>query len=185
MTHHSIDVGSVLRRTVCDLYSNLVTRPTGAAVRREIEMVLTGLDQPSLTVIDFSQVGLLDFSCADEVVGKLIDGVRRQVIVTDAYVLVRGVRDDHLEAIEAVMQRYDLAVIVETEAGHWHVVGPLDDSMRSVLDEVHRCGRVVPADLAMQVAQSATTVAASLDGLLARRLVMREDDAYVSLQSVM
>lgn len=184
MTHH-IDVGVLLRRTVCDLYSNLVTRPTGAAVRKEIEIVLCGLEAPSLTVIDFSQVGLLDFSCADEVVGKLLDGVHRQVIVTDAYVLVRGVRDDHLEAIDAVMQRYDLAVIVEAENGEWHVVGPLEESMRRVLDAVHRCGRVVPSDLAMQVEQPASSVAASLDGLLARRLVMRDDDAYVSLQSVM
>ena len=70
MTHH-IDVGSLLRRTVCDLYSNLVTRPTGAAVRKEIEVVLSGLEEPSLTVIDFSQVGLLDFSCAEEIVAKL------------------------------------------------------------------------------------------------------------------
>jgi hypothetical protein len=184
VTHH-IDVGSVLRKTVCDLYSNLVTRPTGAAVRREIEVVLTGLDSPSLTVIDFSQVGLLDYSCADEVVGKLLDGVRRQVIVTDAYVLVRGVRDDHLEALDAVMQRYDMAVIVEGEDGTWRVVGPLDDSMRLVLDAVQRCGRVVPSDIAMEVEQPATKVEASLDVLLARRLVMREDDTYVSLQSVM
>jgi hypothetical protein len=180
VTNH-IDVGVLLRRTVCDLYSNLVTRPTGAAVRKEIETVLCGLAEPSLTVIDFSQVGLLDFSCADEVVGKLIDGVSRQVIVTDAYVLVRGVRDDHLEAIEAVMQRYDLAVIVEAEDGQWHVVGPLDEPMRRALDAVHRCGRVVPADLATEVDEPA----ASLDGLLARRLVMRDDDGYVSLQSVM
>ena len=184
MTHH-IDVGSVLRRTVCDLYSNLVTRPTGAAVRKEIEVVLCGLEEPSLTVIDFSQVGLLDFSCADEVVGKLLDGVRRQVILTDAYVLVRGVRDDHLEAIDAVMQRYDLAVMAEGEDGTWRVVGPLNDEMRNVLDAVRRCGRIVPSDLVKEVDQSASTVEASLDGLLARRLVMREDDAYVSLQSVM
>ena len=185
MTHHSIDVGSVLRRTVCDLYSNLVTRPTGAAVRREIEVVLSGLDQPSLTVIDFSQVGLLDFSCADEVVGKLLDGVRRQVIVTDAYVLVRGVRDDHIDAIDAVMQRYDLAVIVEGEDGAWHVVGPLDEPMRRVLDAVQRCGRAATWELAEAVERPASDVEASLDGLLARRLVMRDDDAYVSLQSVM
>jgi hypothetical protein len=184
VTHH-IDVGSVLKRTVCDLYSNLVTRPTGAAVRREIEVVLCGLDEPSLTVIDFSRVGLLDFSCADEVVGKLLDGVRRQVILTDAYVLVRGVRDDHLEAIEAVMQRYDMAVIVESEDGAWRVVGPLDDGMRRVLDAVHRCGRIVPSELVKEVEQPASTVEASLVGLLARRLVMRDDDAYVSLQSVM
>ena len=28
-----IDVSTVLEASVCDLYSNLVTRPTGAAVR--------------------------------------------------------------------------------------------------------------------------------------------------------
>ena len=70
MINH-IDVSSVLRRTVCDLYSNLVTRPTGAAVRTEIENLLSAWRGPSLTVIDFSHVNLLDFSCADEVVGKL------------------------------------------------------------------------------------------------------------------
>ena len=184
MTHH-IDVGSLLRRTVCDLYSNLVTRPTGAAVRKEIEVVLSGLEEPSLTVIDFSQVGLLDFSCADEVVGKLLDGVHRQVIVTDAYVLVRGVRDDHLEALDAGMQRYDRAVIAEGDDGAWRVVGPLDDGMRRVLDAVHRCGRVIKSDLVKAVDTPACDVEASLDGLLARRLVMRDDDTYVSLQSVM
>jgi len=184
VTHH-IDVGSVLRRTVCDLYSNLVTRPTGAAVRREIETVLLGLDSPSLTVIDFSQVGLLDFSCADEVVGKLLDGVRRQVIVTDAYVLVRGVRDDHLEAIEAVMQRYDLAVIVEAEDGAWHVVGSLSEKMRRALDAVHQCGRALPADLAARLEEPASAVTESLDELCARRLVMRDEGAYISLQSAL
>jgi len=79
------------------------------------------------------------------------------------------------------MQRYDLAVIVEAEDGKWHVVGPLDEPMRRALDAVHRCGRVVPSDLATEVDEPA----ASLDGLLARRLVMRDDDGYVSLQSVM
>jgi hypothetical protein len=98
---------------------------------------------------------------------------------------VRGVRDDHLEAIDAVMQRYDQAVIAEGDDGAWRVVGPLDEPMRAVLDAVHRCGRVLPADLVSQMEQPATTVEASLDGLLARRLVMREDDVYVSLQSVM
>ena len=36
-----IDLSSVLRQTVsCELYSNLVTRPTGAAVRTQIEALL-------------------------------------------------------------------------------------------------------------------------------------------------
>ena len=68
-----IDVNSVLRQTLsCELYSNLVTRPTGAAVRTQIEALLADSRERSLTVIDFSHVGMIDFSCADEVVAKLL-----------------------------------------------------------------------------------------------------------------
>jgi hypothetical protein len=54
MTH--IDISSVLRQTLaCDLYSNLVTRPTGAAVRGQIEHLLEEDGDPgrALTVIVF------------------------------------------------------------------------------------------------------------------------------------
>ena len=63
-----IDLSTVLRQTVsCDLYSNLVTRPTGAAVRdADRKQLLAELGERSLTVIDFSHVGMIDFSCADE-----------------------------------------------------------------------------------------------------------------------
>ena len=71
MINH-IDVSVVLRGTVCDLYSNLVTRTTGAAVRGEIEAQLADLTGRSVNVIDFSHVTLLDFSCADEIVAKLL-----------------------------------------------------------------------------------------------------------------
>ncbi len=182
---YNIDLGTVLQRSFSGRYSNLVTRPTGVAVRREIETMVTGLDSPSLTVIDFSRVDLLDFSCADEVVGKFMDGVRRRAILVDAYVLVRGARDDHLEAIEAVMHRYDLAVNVEGEDGSWQVVGPLDDGMRRALDAVHQCGRVIPADLAVALEQPPAEVTESLNALLARRLVMLDEGEYVSLKSVL
>ena len=69
MINH-IDLGTVLRKTVCDLYSDLVTRPTGAAVRTGIEQQLAEAKDRTLTVIDFTHVGLLDFSCADEIVAK-------------------------------------------------------------------------------------------------------------------
>ena len=71
MINH-IDLTGVLRRTVCDLYSDLVTRPTGAAVRDGIEKQLAELGDRSLTVIDFSHVRLLDYSCADEIVAQLL-----------------------------------------------------------------------------------------------------------------
>jgi hypothetical protein len=178
---HHIDISTVLRRAVCDLYSNLVTRPTGAAVRREIEAVLAGPDPPSLTVIDFTQVGLLDFSCADEVIGKLLDGKRRRDDTPGTYFLVRGVRDDHLEAIESAMQRYEHPVIVERLDGTLEIVGPLEERSRRTLELVLSRGRAEPADVAAELEEGADESERVLDRLWRLGLVMRDDDAYVSL----
>jgi hypothetical protein len=139
---YHIDVSSVLRRTVCDLYSNLVTRSTGATVRKAIEEALAGLPEPNVTVIDFSHVTLLDFSCADEVVGKLLDAYQRR-LHPQTYFLIRGVHAAHLEAIEAVLERYDLAVIVQDDAGSVHLAGTIDDGARQVgiIRQHGQCGR--------------------------------------------
>ena len=105
MINH-IDVSTVLRRTVCDLYSNLVTRPTGAAVRTEIETQVAALEGRTLTVIDFSNVNLLDFSCADEIVAKLLlrycVGEGSEAPATEGYFLFRGLGDHHLGRLGAV-----------------------------------------------------------------------------------
>ncbi|MGW8267353.1 MAG: hypothetical protein ACWGSQ_13385, partial [Longimicrobiales bacterium] len=51
----SIDVGRLVRRSVASLYSSLVTRPTGQAVRLAIENVLAEESgQVSLSIIDLS-----------------------------------------------------------------------------------------------------------------------------------
>ncbi|HEX7120908.1 MAG TPA: hypothetical protein VF178_00970 [Gemmatimonadaceae bacterium] len=181
MTNH-IDLGSVLR-TVCDLYSNLVTRSTGAAVRREIEHVLTTLESPSLMVIDFSQVGLLDFSCADEVLGKLLAHLRSEA-AGQAFVLVRGVSEHHLDAIEAVLERYGLAVTVETCDGQWHVIGPLEEPLRRTLEVVLDRGRIDRDDVAILGAK-VENLEPALDRLWRSGLLMRDDTGYVSLPSAL
>lgn len=180
MIYH-IDVSSVLRKTVCDLYSNLVTRPTGVAVRKAIEDAMAEMPQPTVTVIDFSQVNLLDFSCADEVVGKLLAAHRRAEGGSRTYFLIRGVHDGHLEAIEAVLERYDLAVIVEDDTGRVRLVGTLDDSARRAWHIVNRHGRCMPEEIEEELGASSGAASRMLDDLWARRLVMRLDDGYVSL----
>lgn len=182
MTYHiAIDVSSVLRRTVCDLYSNLVTRPTGATVRQAIEEALAEQPEPNVTVIDFSRVTLLDFSCADEIVGKLLDAHQRLGERRRTYFMIRGVHDAHLEAIEAVLERYDLAVIVQDDTGTAHLVGTLDDGARRVWQLVRQRGEVGATDLAEALGEPADTYSRVLDELSARRLVVRRDDGCVAL----
>jgi hypothetical protein len=178
-----IDLSSVLRRTVCDLYSDLVTRPTGAAVRTGIEQQLAETGDRSLTVIDFSHVGLLDFSCADEIVAKLLlryCGDADDLPRTDAYFLFRGINESHRDAIETVLERHGLAIVAEDEDGVT-LVGTVDDGERRVWDTIRRLGRVGPADLSRETGLEEEEASSCLDGLCRRRLVMRFDEGYVAV----
>ena len=177
-----IDLSSVLRQTLsCELYSNLVTRPTGAAVRRQIEALLAESCERSLTVIDFSHVGMIDFSCADEVVAKLllryVSAERRDV---EAYFLFRGVTDDHWDAIETVLERHGLALVLETDDGA-RIVGMVNDGERVAWEKVYELGRAFPADLALALGSLPDDAARVLDGLHRRRLLMRLEDGYAAV----
>jgi hypothetical protein len=179
-----IDVSSVLRQTLsCELYSNLVTRPTGAAVRAQIEALLADARERSLTVIDFSHVGMIDFSCADEVVAKLLlRYAPAERTDREAYFLFRGVTDDHWDAIEAVLERHGLALVLEGGAGERaRIVGTVNDRERVAWDKVYELGRTAPADLASAIGAPQDDAVRVLDGLHRRRLVMRLDEDYVAV----
>ncbi|MEX2109303.1 MAG: hypothetical protein WD802_01690 [Gemmatimonadaceae bacterium] len=184
MINH-IDVSSMLRKSVCELYSNLVTRPTGAAVRCEIEQELDRIGDRALTVIDFSHVGLLDFSCADEIVAKLllqyvsVDAPRREV-----YFIFRGISDSHMDAIEAVLERHNLALVTQQADGLSRLIGIVDVDERKAWDIISRLGAGASTDVATAIGLSPAAAERMLDMLWRRRLVIRYDDGYVAVGSI-
>jgi hypothetical protein len=181
MMHH-IDLSSVLRQTLaCDLYSNLVTRPTGAAVRGQIEELLgsfSGAGERALTIIDFSQVSMIDFSCADEVVAKLLLRYARDDAPGDAYFLLRGVTEDHSDAIEAVLERHDLAAAVEAADGV-RVMGKLPADEQRAWDAAYTVGDAGATAVAAEMRTDLDTASRALEALCRRRLVMRVGDRFI------
>jgi hypothetical protein len=178
-----IDIHSVLRQTVsCDLYSNLVTRPTGAAVRTQIEHMLHDVEERSLTVIDLSQVNMLDFSCADEVVAKLLLRYEDVDAPRDAYFLFRGVTDDHWEAIGSVLHRHGLALVLERD-GDLQLAGVVADAERRMWEAVRGMERAFPTDVAGALGgdDTAEEVEIALDALWRRRLVIKVEGGYVAV----
>lgn len=172
-----IDVGTVLRGTVCDLYSNLVTRPTGAAVRTAIERQVNEVGEPVVTTIDFSQVSLLDFSCADEIVAKLLlrygdaDGPR-------GYLLFSGIQDDHLDPIETVLEHHQLALVSWFE-GIAELFGAVDARERLHWEVVRDAGPATVDEVALVLHATPSDAADVLERLRSRRLLMRGDDKYM------
>ena len=166
----AVDVTTLLERSVASLYSHLVTRPTGRAVRMAIETQLDELGKPAISLVDLSAVAILDYSCADEVVAKLLLRAEEKGGLT--YFVLRGVRDHHREPIEAVLERHDLAVVAETGPGQFELLGAGSGEERRLWGMVQDSGWV-----------PATEVEGLLEGvggpealttLVARRLLFRD-----------
>lgn len=109
MMKQHIDVSDVLRQAVSESYSHLVTRPTGVAVRSYIEARLLSTEDGVVTVIDFSRVGMMDFSCADEIVAKLV--LQQQELTGAPRVVFSGLSEMHLEAIDVVLERHGMSLV--------------------------------------------------------------------------
>lgn len=176
-----IDVSSVLRRTVCELYSNLVTRSTGAAVRTQIELQLEATRGHELVTIDFSHVGLLDFSCADEVVAKLLLRYATDRSPEDVYFVFRGLSESHRDAVEAVLERHALALVIQLDDGATAVLGQLSEDERRVWESVSRLGLATEPQVAAAVAVGLEAASRTLERLCRRRLLMRLHGGFTAV----
>lgn len=169
-----------------DLYSSLVTRPTGRAVRLGIEEQVAGREGSVVTVLDFREVSVIDFSCADEVAAKLassaveVGGER----AGELYFLFTGLGDHHLDPVESALRRRGLVVAAERADGTPLVVGELDEAPRRAWEHLCRAGGARAADVARALELEAEAAARRLEALWRRRLVLRRDDEFLSLRRV-
>jgi hypothetical protein len=179
-----IDVSGVLKTSVCDLYSNLVTRPTGAAVRKAIELQLDKIGDRALAILDFSHVRTLDFSCADEIVAKLLQQyISSDIPRREVYFVFYGMSESHMDAIETVLERHGLALVTQLGDGTSCLMGIVDGEQRCIWEAMRELGKGRAAEVASASGLAPDRVERTLDDLWHRRLVIREDDGYVSLRT--
>lgn len=183
----AIDLTQLHRRTVTSFYSNLVTRPTGRAVRMGVESQIAELNGDQhlcLSILDFSQVRVLDYSCADEIIAKLLLRYVGDDRPTEAYFLVRGLQDHHREAIEAVLERHNLLLVVD-DPGVPQLLGPYTSVDHSCWTELVRTGRAGAGRIAAKTGLTADLAAATLIALAARRVAFAlPDGAFYPLPAL-
>ncbi len=171
----AIDLTRLHRRTVTSFYSNLVTRPTGRAIRMGVESQIAELDPRlplCLSILDFTQVRVLDYSCADEIVAKLLLRYATDERPGDAYFLVRGLQEEHHDAIEAVLERHNLLLIAEAEDGGSLLLGPADPFERACWRALQARGSASANMIASDIGVSEEAARSICGGLVAKRVAL-------------
>ncbi len=169
----TIRVEQLLRETVSGPYCDLVTRPTGRAVRTSIQRRLT-VQHTALALLDFSEVGLVDFSCADEVIAKLLlePGC-------DTAIVLQGLREEQLEAIEHVLEHHDIAALVhDSELGTARIVGRASPDLRTAFFTLQQHGPADTDGVARLTGWPPERAADALATLLRLRLILASPAGY-------
>lgn len=179
----AIDLSHAARRSVTSLFSNLVTRPTGQAIRTGVESQIVEMEEERglcLSILDFGQVRVLDYSCADEIVAKLLLRFQGDQRPAEAYFVVRGLHEHHREPIEAVLERHELLLVAQDEEDAFHLLGTSDPLQRAVWDSLLRRGRAAISEVAGDTGLAPEAVAATVDALCTRRVAVCHSDATLS-----
>lgn len=181
-----IDLSALVRRSVATLYSHLVTRPTGQALRLGIERQISELGALCVSVLDFTQVVVLDYSCADEMIAKLLQRYGGDDAEVRAYFVARAVDESHRQTIEAVLRRHDLALAAQLDDGSAALLGSVSEAEAAAWAALERLGAAPGEHIAEQVGDAGGEIDAALDRLARRRLVVRQrpTGAFVSLTSL-
>lgn len=169
------------------LYSYLVTRPTGRAVRMSIEKQVARHDGEVLTVLDFRNVAVIDYSCADEVVAELayLATARRESGPKRRFVLIRGLEEHHEDPIDSALRRRALAVAAERSSGEPVLLGDVADLEAELWRLVCDQERVDPEPLDHELGLPAGEARSRLEELYRRRLLTRVAGEYVSFGRVL
>lgn len=176
----TIRIGNLLRETAATPYRNLITRPTGAAVRYRIEAALAESDCVT-ALLDFSDIELLDYSGADEVVAKLLlaDTDRGTCVV-----VLQGLREDQHEAIEQVLIHHRLAIVAVSSADGAcmpQLVGWVTTDLREAFGCICDRGALTPVELAAALGWTESRGRETMGALLSRRLVRAEGEVCLPL----
>jgi hypothetical protein len=154
---------------------NLVTRETGRFIRESIEARLEREPEGTVIALDFAHVGIIDFSCADEIISKLV--ARLQGLeYGDKYVVLQGLTPTHEENIAVALERKKLAVMVSHPDGSWRLLGTLNPYLNEALQFVMKHREITARDLADEAEVEISLASTKLLNLFKARLVQRSSE---------
>lgn len=169
------DLHKILKEELKNGSSDLVTRPSGQVVRERIERDIVKEKDGEVIALDFSKVGIIDYSCADEIVAKLVSRLLSGEY-GDKYIILTGLNENQKENIEVALERKELAVIANMRDGKQVLLGSLNNYLKETLNLIVKKSKITASELSKTMKLEANTSGTRLLNLHKKRLVKRIDE---------
>jgi hypothetical protein len=169
------DLYTFLKEELGNGSKDLVTRPSGQAIRERIERDMEKEPAGTVVALDFAGIGIIDYSCADEIVTKLVSRLVSGEY-GDKYLMLAGLNENQKENIEVALERKDLAVMAEMKDGGRVVLGNLNNYLKDTLDFIVKKKKVTARELSEAKKVEANTSGTRLLNLYKKRLVKRVEE---------
>lgn len=154
--------------------ADLVTRPSGQVIRERIERDFAMEQEGEAVALDFSGIGVIDYSCADEIVAKLVSRLNGNEY-GDIYIILTGLSGNQKENLEVALERKELAAVAEMRSGTRVIIGKLSNYLLRTLELVNEKGRITAGELSEILKVPPNTSGTRLLNLFKKRLVRRMD----------
>jgi hypothetical protein len=155
--------------------TDLVTRQSGQTIRSRIERDIENEKDGEVIAIDFSKIGVIDYSCADEIVAKLISRLLSGEY-GDKYIVLTGLNENQRENIEVALERKELAVMAGMRNGSRILLGNLNNYLKQTLNLILKKGKITAKDLSDVMKLEANTSGMRLLNLHKKRIVRRIEE---------
>jgi hypothetical protein len=155
--------------------SDLVTRHSGQMIRSRIERDIENEKDGEVIALDFSKIGVIDYSCADEIVAKLISRLLSGEY-GDKYIVLTGLNENQKENIEVALERKELAVMAGMRNGSRILLGNLNNYLKQTLNLILKKGKITAKDLSEAMKLEANTSGMRLLNLHKKRIVRRIEE---------
>lgn len=150
-------------------------RSRGIRIREGLERILGEGKESVCLVLDFSGMGSVDFSWADEVVAKMISRLWSGEY-GEKFLVLKNLSPSQAENVGVALERKKLAVLA-TGAEGWRLIGSLNNYLVHTLTQVMKRRQLTLRELSEEEGIEMNTSGTRLLNLYKKRLVVRMERA--------
>src|SRR4030066_1710364 len=147
---------NILKEELQNGSKDIVTRQSGQVIRSRIERDIEKEKNGAVIALDFSNIGIIDYSCADEIVAKLVSRLLSGEY-GDKYIILTGLNENQKENIEVALERKELAVIANMRDGKQVLLGSLNNYLKETLNLIVKKSKITASELSKTMKLEANT----------------------------